>query len=255
MAEKIRLLIAEDNDFLSSNISSFMSVKDEIELAGIARNGKEALEFIKLTSPNALICDLIMPESDGFYLLEKLASGQVENIPRTIMLSALGHESIVSRALELGASYYMVKPFDMELLYNRLLDLFCLRALPIDSKALIKTRTLDEKITSIFLTVGIPAHIKGYQFLRDAIKTVIGSPDIINSITKELYPTVAEHFETSSSKVERAIRHAIEVAWTRGRIDNINEIFGYNIYSKNDKPTNGEFIALIADRLLLESPA
>ncbi len=255
MAEKIRLLIAEDNDFLSSNISSFMSVKDEIELVGIARNGKEALEFIKLTSPNALICDLIMPESDGFYLLEKLASGQVENIPRTIMLSALGHESIVSRALELGASYYMVKPFDMELLYNRLLDLFCLRALPIDSKALIKTRTLDEKITSIFLTVGIPAHIKGYQFLRDAIKTVIGSPDIINSITKELYPTVAEHFETSSSKVERAIRHAIEVAWTRGRIDNINEIFGYNIYSKNDKPTNGEFIALIADRLLLESPA
>ena len=123
------------------------------------------------------------------------------------------------------------------------------------SKKLVQSKSLDEKITSIFLSIGIPAHIKGYQYLREAIKIVIHSPEMINSITKELYPAIAAHFDTSSSKVERAIRHSIEVAWARGKIENLNAIFGYNIYGKNDKPTNGEFIALIADRLMLEQTA
>ena len=118
-----------------------------------------------------------------------------------------------------------------------------------------RTRSLDEEITSIFLTIGIPAHIKGYHFLREAVKMVIEDGELINSITKELYPGVARRFNTTASKVERAIRHAIEVAWTRGRIENINNIFGYNIYTKNDKPTNGEFIALVADKLHIERSA
>ena len=155
-----------------------------------------------------------------------------------------------------GVDDYMIKPFDRELLYKRVLDLFGMRELIRKNTAGgIRSRSLDEQITAIFLSIGIPAHIKGYQYLREAIKLVVHSPEMINQITKRLYPGIAEIFETSPSKVERAIRHAIEVAWTRGRIENINGIFGYNIYTKNDKPTNGEFIALIADRLLLRQTA
>jgi len=117
---------------------------------------------------------------------------------------------------------------------------------------LVRHGSLDDKITNIFITVGIPAHIKGYHFLREAIKMAIDNPEIINNITKKLYPEVAGKFSTTPSKVERAIRHAIEVAWTRGKIENLNALFGYNIYGKNDKPTNGEFIALVADKLLME---
>ena len=112
---------------------------------------------------------------------------------------------------------------------------------------------MDENISNVFITVGIPAHIKGYQFLREAVKMAIVNPDIINSITKKLYPEVAKRFNTSASKVERAIRHAIEVAWNRGKIENINSLFGVRVYSPNEKPTNGEFIALVADKMLLES--
>ena len=150
----------------------------------------------------------------------------------------------------------MNKPFSMDTLYQRLLDFFDPRKLDIQKQpALVRSKSLDERITSIFLSIGIPAHIKGYQFLKEAIKLVIKKPEIINSITKQLYPSIARNFETSPSTVERAIRHAIEVAWNRGRIENLNTIFGYNIYTKNDKPTNGEFIALIADRLMLEESA
>jgi len=256
MAEQIKLLIAEDNGFLSTNISTFMRSQQNIEVGGVADNARSALELIKISQPNALITDLIMPESDGFLLLEKLSSGEYGKMPETIVLSALGNESLIMRSLDLGAKYYMVKPFDMDLLHKRLLDLFNMRPLTMNKTAnVVKSKSLDEKITSIFLTIGIPAHIKGYQFLREAIKIVIRTPEAINSITKGLYPSIAKYFDTSPSKVERAIRHAIEVAWTRGKIGNINAIFGFNIYSKNDKPTNGEFIALIADRLLLEQSA
>ena len=254
MSERIRLLIAEDNKVLAENLYAYMDAQPEIEVVGVAENAEIALQLVQSTQPTALITDLIMPEADGFLLLEKLASGQFGKMPETIVLSALGSEALITRALELGAKYYMVKPFHMELVYKRLLDLFHMRQVT-GSKKLVQSISLDEKITSIFLSIGIPAHIKGYQYLREAIKIVIHSPEMINSITKELYPAIAAHFDTSSSKVERAIRHSIEVAWARGKIENLNAIFGYNIYGKNDKPTNGEFIALIADRLMLEQTA
>ena len=247
MSERIRLLIAEDNKVLAENLYAYMDAQPEIEVVGVAENAEIALQLVQSTQPTALITDLIM-------LLEKLASGQFGKMPETIVLSALGSEALITRALELGAKYYMVKPFHMELVYKRLLDLFHMRQVT-GSKKLVQSKSLDEKITSIFLSIGIPAHIKGYQYLREAIKIVIHSPEMINSITKELYPAIAAHFDTSSSKVERAIRHSIEVAWARGKIENLNAIFGYNIYGKNDKPTNGEFIALIADRLMLEQTA
>lgn len=254
MSERIRLLIAEDNKVLAENLHAYLDAQPEIEIVGVAENAEIALQLVQSTQPTALITDLIMPEADGFLLLEKLASGQFGKMPETIVLSALGSEALITRALELGAKYYMVKPFHMELVYKRLLDLFHMRQVT-GSKKLVQSKSLDEKITSIFLSIGIPAHIKGYQYLREAIKIVIHSPEMINSITKELYPAIAAHFDTSSSKVERAIRHSIEVAWARGKIENLNAIFGYNIYGKNDKPTNGEFIALIADRLMLEQTA
>lgn len=256
MQETIKLLIAEDNPYLANNIKNYMNACPEVQVVGVAENAEIALELVKETQPNAIITDIIMPHSDGFVLLEKLNSGEYGPMPGVIVLSAVGQDNLITRVLALGAKYYMVKPFDLDLLYKRLLDLFDMRYVaPKETAPVIKSRSLDEKITSIFLTIGIPAHIKGYQFLREAIKIVIKSPETINSITKELYPGIAKNFDTSPSKVERAIRHAIEVAWTRGKIENINTIFGYNIYTKNDKPTNGEFIALIADRLTLGETA
>jgi len=256
MSEKIKLLIAEDNTYLLNSIADYMKKQPQLEVTGATTNAQEALELIKLTHPDALITDIIMPESDGFMLLEKLASGEYADMPATIVLSALGQEGLIRRTFELGAKYYMVKPFDLDLLFKRVLDLFNMRTFNNTTNIkTVKSKSLDEKITSVFLTIGIPAHIKGYQFLREGIKMVIKNPDIINSITKELYPGIAGYYNTSASKVERAIRHAIEVAWTRGKIENINTLFGYNIYSKNDKPTNGEFIALIADRLLIDQIA
>ena len=256
MAKQIRLLIVDDNAPLAAEISAFMNAQQEIEVVGTAENAREALEMVKLVHPNAIVADLIMPQTDGFFLLEKLSGGEYGPMPKIIMLSAVSSESLYARAIALGATYYMNKPFSMDTLYQRLLDFFDLRKLDIQKQpALVRSKSLDERITSIFLSIGIPAHIKGYQFLKEAIKLVIKKPEIINSITKQLYPSIARNFETSPSKVERAIRHAIEVAWNRGRIENLNTIFGYNTYTKNDKPTNGEFIALIADRLMLEESA
>ena len=149
----------------------------------------------------------------------------------------------------------MAKPYKPELVFTRLKEILTdvKQTSKINQNSnRILSRALDEKISNIFITVGIPAHIKGYQFLREAIKMAIDNPEIINSITKKLYPSIAVRFDTTPSKVERAIRHAIEVAWNRGKIENINTLFGIKVYSNNEKPTNGEFIALVADKMLLE---
>lgn len=151
--------------------------------------------------------------------------------------------------MEKGADYYVVKPTSAECIRAKVEEALTKKVV----RRQVKNKTLEERITNIFISVGIPPHIKGYQYLREAIKLSIEDPDIINSITKKLYPSVAEKFATSSSKVERAIRHAIEVGWNRGKIENINSLFGVRVYSQNEKPTNGEFIALVADKLLLES--
>jgi two-component system, response regulator, stage 0 sporulation protein A len=152
--------------------------------------------------------------------------------------------------MNMGASYFMAKPINIDTLCKRIIELNS--NVIYTSIASSTSRELDEKISHIFITVGIPAHIKGYKFLREAIKLSISDPNIINSITKKLYPAIAEKFDTSASKVERAIRHAIEVAWNRGKIENINGLFGVTVYSSNEKPTNGEFIALVADKMLME---
>ena len=153
----------------------------------------------------------------------------------------------------MGARYYMVKPCPVETVYRRIVQTLETEKTTGGVLSFAQTpKSFDEKVTAIFLVAGIPAHIKGYHYLREGIRLVYEDPDLINRITKELYPGIAKKFGTSASKVERAIRHAIEVAWTRGKIENLNGLFGYNIYGKNDKPTNGEFIALVADKLLME---
>lgn len=222
------------------------------EVVGAESDGFKALEMLTSSQADILVMDIVLGGMDGFDFLEKAKQMLGQKMPKVLVASCLSHGGFVSKALSLGAEYYMVKPIDFSAMENRISDIlsFGTFAQPKPTKA--ENKHLDEKISNIFLTVGIPAHIKGYQFLREAIKMAIHKPEIVSSITKELYPSIAKRFETSPSKVERAIRHAIEVAWNRGKIENINSIFGIKVYNQNEKPTNGEFIALVADKMLME---
>lgn len=243
-----------------------------MEVVGEATDGDSAFNLIKEKKPDAVIMDIVLTGMDGFAVMEQINRLNNFKKPNMLILSALCKEEFVHKALSLGASYYMMKPFSIDTLKNRLKDIIdqkdkegdnnfsnnnanaenMMKVYQSYNNKSVRIRALEEKITNIFITVGIPAHIKGYQFLREAIKMAIEQPEIINSITKKLYPSIASKFETSASKVERAIRHAIEVAWNRGKIENINALFGIKVYSNNEKPTNGEFIALVADKMLLE---
>jgi two-component system response regulator (stage 0 sporulation protein A) len=237
-------------------LSSYIAMQGDMEIVGMAGNGLAGVELIESTSPNVVILDMIMPHLDGLGVMEYVTRTRKEQIPSFICLSAVGQEDLIRMAVDLGARYYMVKPFDMEVLVKRIREL--MKDSETDGLSMsstLKADNIEEKISKVFLAIGIPAHIKGYHFLREAIKMVVEDSDIINRITKELYPGIADKFNTTPSKVERAIRHAIDVAWNRGRVENINQLFGYVVYGKNDKPTNGEFIALVADKLSMEQPA
>lgn len=246
-----RILLVDNHQPLRKTLAEFLTKQEGVALVKEAANGVEALKLFREERFDILITDIIMPLMDGYALMEEVRR-QVSPAPRIIVTSALSRDDFVTRAIELGASFYMVKPYDMPRLYSRIRDLSGQKprvAPPADSS---RSMSIDERLGSLFLTIGIPAHIKGYQFLRQAVKMVISQPDIINRITKELYPGIAKHFGTSASKVERAIRHAIEVAWNRGRIETLNTAFGCKVCTPEDKPTNGEFIAMIADKLAVE---
>ena len=207
------------------------------------------INLIKNNSPDLVVMDIVLKGCDGFKVLEQVK----ETNTNIVVQSALSMDGFINKAISLGAKYYCIKPFDVNTLKERVDDIFTTSQNQSSTYFNAKNGSqIEEKITNIFITVGIPAHIKGYQFLREAIKLAIANPEIINSITKKLYPTIAEKYDTSASKVERAIRHAIEVAWNRGKIENINNLFGIKVYSSNEKPTNGEFIALVADKMLIE---
>lgn len=255
--EKTKILVVDDSQEVREKLSNILKEMPEVELLGTAANGMCAIEMIARQKPDLVLLDIIMPQLDGFGVMEYLVEHNI--MPEVIVISALTQENFIFRALNLGAKYYIAKPFESENIKNRIRDVIALRKgaspVPLKQEGRGMTTTIDEKISSVFISIGIPAHIKGYHFLREAVKMVVENPDSINRITKELYPGIARKFTTSSSKVERAIRHAIEVAWTRGKIENINELFGFKVYGKNDKPTNGEFIALIADKLTLENLA
>lgn len=261
---KYKIIIADCNADLRNVITEKFNKEKEFKIIGNCADGNEALNLAKSTTPDVIIMDVVLPGLDGFELIENIHnSNQIMKKPKIIVVSSLSHEGFINKAMQLGVSYFMIKPINENVLLDRVKEI-CKSSTKIvstsfpknefseNSSEKYKAKIIEEKITNIFITVGIPAHIKGYQFLREAIKLAIDNPEIINSITKQLYPAIAEKFETSASKVERAIRHAIEVAWNRGKIENINSIFGLRVYNSNEKPTNGEFIALVADKMIIE---
>ena len=254
-----RILIVDDHGTLRKSMADFLRRQEGIDEVREAANGVDALKCLHEGRYDILVTDIVMPMMDGYMLLEELRRQQITPQPRIIVASALGRDDFISRAVELGAQFYMVKPFEPEHLLNHIRELSDGGSTSFLSAAHtpvpVHVQTLDERLGNLFLTIGIPAHIKGYQYLRHGIKLVIEQPDMINRITKELYPTIARHFGTSASKVERAIRHAIEVAWNRGRVETLNKAFGCRVCTPEDKPTNGEFIAMLADKLSLERSA
>ncbi len=259
--QKIQILLADDNREFTHLLSEFIGEQEDMEIVGMAYNGNEVLKFIEQSEiPDVLILDIIMPHLDGLGVLEKLREMNLNSQPKIIMLTAFGQENITQKAVQLGASYYILKPFDMEVLTNRIRQLVSNSVMTattsVSSKATVvqmpKGKNLDANITSIIHEIGVPAHIKGYQYLREAITMVYNNIEILGAITKTLYPAIAEKYKTTPSRVERAIRHAIEVAWTRGNIDSISFIFGYTINISKSKPTNSEFIAMVADKLRIE---
>jgi two-component system response regulator (stage 0 sporulation protein A) len=239
------VLLIDDNEEWTERLKNFLDSTDDFAVVGVAHNGEDGLKAFNELRPDAVVLDLVMPVRDGFGFLD----GAHKGTSKIIVASALSQSSFINRAVNGGADYYLVKPCKPETVAERLS--YVMR--PKRPEKSTEEKMIEERITNIFITVGIPAHIKGYQFLREAIKMAVDDPEVINSITKKLYPSVALRFDTSASKVERAIRHAIEVAWNRGKIENINNLFGVRVYNHNEKPTNGEFIALVADKMLLES--
>ena len=254
---RIRIAIAEDHDELRRCMTEFFSQQPEIQLVGEASNGNDVLKIVKEQAVDILLLDLIMPGLDGFGVMEQLQRSPRNMLPRIIVVSALGREDFIRRAVEMGAVYYMIKPVELSVLLERVTDIArqSPAALPANRGVSAAGISLDDRLSNLFLGMGIPAHIKGYQYLREAVRLVLEKPNMISGITKELYPTIARRFNTTASKVERAIRHAIEVAWSRGRVETLNKAFGCRVAHPDEKPTNGEFIALIADKLSMDRPA
>lgn len=276
--EKISVLIADDNKEFCNILNDYLLNQSDIFVVGIARDGIEALRLIEEKKPDLVVLDIIMPHLDGLGVLERLNNMNLSNIPRIIILSAVGQDKITQRAITLGADYYVVKPFDMEVFIKRIREMFnnvIATNNNQDASARFKDievshasssfsnssigyasnspLDLEGEITSIIHEIGVPAHIKGYMYLREAITMVVNNIELLSAVTKELYPSIAKKYNTTASRVERAIRHAIEVAWSRGQVETINKIFGYTIHNSKGKPTNSEFIAMIADKLRLQN--
>ncbi|MBR5987057.1 MAG: sporulation transcription factor Spo0A [Clostridia bacterium] len=245
----ISIVVVDDDPEFSSSVKIFFAGESGYKVLSVASSGREGVAEILEHSPDVVLLDMILPGTDGFEVMTEARRGGSR--AKFIMLSGIAGDEYAARAIKNGASHYMLKPISFLSLKNRIDEIVGVAATTLPTRS-VPNKMLDERITNIFIAVGIPAHIKGYQFLREAIKMAVANPEIINSITKRLYPEVAERFDTSASKVERAIRHAIEVAWNKGKIENINQIFGVKVYSGNEKPTNGEFIALVADKMLIE---
>lgn len=262
----IRIVSVDDNAEIRRGLAEFFQTVPDMELIGTADNGEDGYRLICEKKPDVAILDIVMPKLDGLGLLEKLA--QTPNCSKTcyIMYSAIGNDKVTQKAISLGAGYYILKPCeDLSVIAERVRQVYSLMNTPAVgmstpvsggiSKGIhapVDESNLESVITDIIHDIGVPAHIKGYNYLREAIGLCIHDDEFINSITKLLYPTVAKNFSTTSSRVERAIRHAIEVAWNRGREEVLTDIFGYTIDTNKGKPTNGEFIAMISDSIKLK---
>ncbi len=260
--EQIKVCLTDDNQELISLIEEYLSHQEDMEVVGTAYNGEDCLEMISDAKPDVLVLDIIMPHLDGLGVLERLRENEDGKMPNVIMLTAFGQEDVTKKAVELGASYFILKPFDMENLVSNIRQVAGRKKQGLSSAKRTpsynsnkKVLNLDQNITSIIHEIGVPAHIKGYMYLREAISMVYNDIELLGCITKVLYPDIAKKYKTTSSRVERAIRHAIEVAWSRGNIDSISSLFGYTVSMSKAKPTNSEFIAMVADKLRIEHKA
>lgn len=269
MDNKISVLVADDNLEFANTLTNYLNKDNDINVVGVAKDGMEAVDLIKSQKPDIAILDVIMPHLDGLGVLEKIPALELETSPSCIMLSAVGQEKITQKAISLGAEYYVVKPFEIDVLIKRIKELKYYNPIiqekstyiaketktnyiTIDPRTKFDACNLEALVTNVIHELGVPAHIKGYQYLREAIMMVVNDIELINEITKQLYPEIADRYKTTPSRVERAIRHAIEVSWSRGRLETTNGIFGYTVSAAKGKPTNSEFIAMVADKLRIE---
>ena len=260
--EAIKVLVVDDNKRIVTILKEALERESDMEVVGTASDGEEALHKISTLRPDVVLLDLIMPKVDGLGVMERMKKGAPTLSPEFVVVSTVSQERVTENAFRLGAAYYILKPFDTRVVVSRV------RAVGQNEKdgeqgqRVINTvfenkhrhmaDTLESDVTDVIHEIGVPAHIKGYQYLRDAIIMSVNDSEMLGAITKVLYPTIARNYKTTSSRVERAIRHAIEVAWSRGRMETIEELFGYTVNSGKGKPTNSEFIALIADKIRLE---
>ena len=259
--EKLNVAIADDNEKMVEVLSKIID-QDDLKLVGKAHNGEEICNIIKEKQPDVVVLDIIMPKVDGLSVMERFSHDEnLKKVPSFIVVSAVGQERITEDAFDLGADYFMLKPFDNKMLLNRIKHIRRAgerrvremnRPRQKEEENTYNSGNLETDVTDIIHEIGVPAHIKGYQYLRDSITLSVKDAEIINSVTKVLYPTIARKYETTPSRVERAIRHAIEVAWNRGNTDTLNDLFGYTINCGKGKPTNSEFIALISDKIRLQ---
>lgn len=247
-----KVLILESNEDFSAELAGYFASREGYEVCGVSGDGDEGLKLVEKYSPSVVVLSLLLKTLDGFSVLEQ--ARRERRKCDFIVLGNFADDKIISRAISLGARYYIMKPVSAQVVGDRVLELSEDADSP-QRETMERRRagTLDERISNIFISIGIPPHIKGYGYLREGIKMAVEDPHVINNVTKGLYPVIGEKYNTSASKVERAIRHAIEVAWNRGRIDAVNAIFGARVYIGTEKPTNSEFIALVADKLILES--
>ncbi len=270
MQTPIRVLLADDNREFIEVLREYIQSQDDMKIVGVAYHGNEALELIYREAPDVVVLDIIMPHLDGLGVLEKIQN-EVQK-PRIIILTAFGQETMTQRAVNLGADYYILKPFDLDTLGKRIRQLHSedgFMGINVTTpgggsssnsnlvinyiKPTVSIKSLEVEVTRMIHQMGVPAHVKGYQYLRDSIVNVVKEVSLLGSVTKELYPLIANKYETTPSRVERAIRHAIELAWDRGNIDFMNRFFGYTINVERGKPTNSEFIAMVADKLRMSN--
>ncbi|MFP7477732.1 sporulation transcription factor Spo0A [Terribacillus saccharophilus] len=260
--DKIKAVLVDDNRELVQLMEEYFEDQSDIEVIGTAYNGKDCLDMLEDIQPDVVVLDIIMPHVDGLAVLRTLRERTTAPMPHVIMLTAFGQEEVTKKAVDLGAAYFILKPFDLENLAAQIRQVSghggSYESSPIrvtKEKKRDKKPNLEASITNIIHEIGVPAHIKGYMYLREAITMVYNDIDLLGSITKVLYPDIAKTYNTTASRVERAIRHAIEVAWNRGNMDSISSLFGYTVSISKAKPTNSEFIAMVADRLRLEHRA
>ena len=258
--EKLTIGIADDNEQTLKALSDMIKNEQDMNLIGTAINGEDAYKMIMQKKPDVMLLDLVLPKMDALSVMDKVRAenGTERNVPAFIILSAIGQESVIESAMDFGARYYLMKPFDRDTVLSRIRYIRkpggSIGKVPASGSgpAPVSGYNLELEVTDIIHEIGVPAHIKGYQYLRDAIIMSVNDIEMLGSITKILYPTIAKKYQTTPSRVERAIRHAIEVAWSRGKMDTIDALFGYTINNGKGKPTNSEFVALIADKIRLE---